>query len=113
MWDWGNETSYIHDEMTTTKANPRMNAYGPVWAVDAAHGKYIAVNPNENSTFEIPIPTGTIRKRCGRASRRRKLAVQFLGQQIVHARRLPSSQRDVRHQGQTVEHVDGQPGRRA
>jgi hypothetical protein len=86
MWDWGNETSYMHDEMTTTKANPRMNANGPVWAVDAAHGKYIAVNPNENSTFEIPIPTRddpkTMRSRFPQTQARPS---NFWGQQIVHA----------------------------
>ena len=53
MWDWGNETSYMHDEITTSKQNPRMNANGPVYAVDAAHGKWSYLDPNENTTDQV------------------------------------------------------------
>ena len=63
-----------------------MNANGPVWAVDAAHGKYVAVNPSENSAFEIPIPTRddpkTMRSRFPTTQARPS---NFWGQQIVHA----------------------------
>ena len=32
LWDWGNETSYVHDEITTDKWNPStVNAGGPVY----------------------------------------------------------------------------------
>jgi hypothetical protein len=86
MWDWGNETSYMHDEIATTKSNPRMNANGPVYAVDAAHGKYIAMNPLENSAYEIPIPTRddpkTMRSRFPQTQIKPS---NFWGQQIVHS----------------------------
>ena len=39
-----------------------MNANGPVWAVDAAHGNWVMLDPNENSTDEIPIRRATIRR---------------------------------------------------
>ena len=114
MWDWATETSYIHDEMTTTKANPRMNANGPVWAVDAAHGKYVAVESerelsvrdsdpdagrSEDDAFALPGDAGA--------------PVQLLGAADRPRGRVRSTQRDVRQQRQTVEHVDGQSGRRA
>jgi hypothetical protein len=86
MWDWGNDTSYMHDEMTTTKANPRMNANGPVYAVDAAHGTYTAVNPLENASYEIAIPTRddpkTMRSRFPQAQVKPS---NFWGDQIVHS----------------------------
>src|SRR5262249_50235141 len=57
MWDWGNDSSYSHDEITTAKSNPRLNAFGKVYAVDAAHGNWLVIDPLENSATEIPIPT--------------------------------------------------------
>ena len=57
MWDWGTQTSYMHDEITTSKQNPRVNAHGPVWAVDAAHGTWVMLDPLENTTKITPIQT--------------------------------------------------------
>jgi hypothetical protein len=86
LWDWGNETSYMHDEVSTTKAKPTMNAGGPVYAVDAAHGKYIAVNMNENSAFEVPIPTRDDPKTMkSRFPQTQIKPSNFWGQQIVHS----------------------------
>jgi hypothetical protein len=86
MWDWGTPTSYMHDEITTTKSNPRMNANGPVYAVDAAHGKLIFLDPNENSAGEIPIPTRddakTMRSRFPRTMPKPS---NFWGEEVVHA----------------------------
>lgn len=57
MWDWGVETSFIHDEISTAKAKPTVNGYGPVYGVSAGHGKLAVVDPRENSSFEVTIPT--------------------------------------------------------
>ncbi len=68
LWDWGNETSYIHDEITTDKWNPAtVNAGGPVYGVDGGHGSLIELDPTTNAwrTIEIPVldltenPAGT------------------------------------------------------
>ena len=56
MWDWGRDTSYIHDEIVTDKRNPNVNAGGPVYGVDAGHGALLAVNPLRNSARIITIP---------------------------------------------------------
>ena len=56
LWDWGNESSYVHDEVTTDKRNPQVNAGGPVYGVDGGHGALIEVNPGTNSARMITIP---------------------------------------------------------
>ena len=58
LWDWGNETSYIHDEITTDKWNPStVNSGGPVYGVDGGHGALLELDPTTNSwrTIEIPV----------------------------------------------------------
>ena len=57
MWDWGNEKTYAHDEITTAKTDPTVNAYGPVYAVDSGRGKVLIVDPLENTSSEVAIPT--------------------------------------------------------
>jgi len=86
MWDWGNDTSYSHDEVTTAKANPRLNAYGKTYAVDAAHGTLLVVDPNENSSTTIPIPTRDDPKQMrSRFPQKQIQPSNFWGEQIVHA----------------------------
>lgn len=86
MWDWGNQTSYMHDEITTSKQNPRVNAGGPVWAVDAAHGSHIAVDLNENAAKIIPIPTRDDPKAMrSRFPRTMPKPSNFWGEEVVHA----------------------------
>ncbi len=57
LWDWGVETSFIHDEIATAKNNPHLNAYGPVYGASAGHGKVSVVDPIKNRAYEITIPT--------------------------------------------------------
>ena len=56
MWDWGQETSYIHDEITTDKRNPRVNANGPMYAVSSGHGRLIIADPLANTSTALRIP---------------------------------------------------------
>jgi hypothetical protein len=57
LWDWGNDQSFMHDEIATDKNDPTVNAYGPVYAVSAGHGRLTVLDPADNSTHEITIPT--------------------------------------------------------
>ena len=57
MWDWGVETSFIHDEIATAKSDPTINGFGPVYGASAGHGKLTVVDPIENSVYELTIPT--------------------------------------------------------
>ncbi len=56
-WDWGVDTSFMHDEITTDKNDPTVNPYGNVYAVSSGHGKLEVLNPNTNLTYELTIPT--------------------------------------------------------
>ena len=57
LWDWGNETSYVHDEITTDKWNPStVNAGGPVYGVDGGHGTLLELDPQTNSWRALEIP---------------------------------------------------------
>ena len=57
LWDWGTDRSFMHDEISTDKPNPGVNAGGPVYAVSAGHGALTMVDPKRNTTEEIEIPT--------------------------------------------------------
>ena len=56
LWDWGKDTSFIHDEIVTDKRNPQLNANGPVYGVSAGHGSITMVDPVANSAVELTIP---------------------------------------------------------
>ena len=56
LWDWGVDTSFIHDEITTDKRNPTVNARGPVYGVSAGHGTITVVHPADSRAEEIKIP---------------------------------------------------------
>ncbi len=56
LWDWGTDSSFIHDEITTDKRNPTLNGGGPVYGVSAGHGTLTVVDPNENTAVELKIP---------------------------------------------------------
>ena len=56
LWDWGQDSSFIHDEVATDKRNPRLNAGGPVYGVSAGHGSITMVDPNANTATELTIP---------------------------------------------------------
>ncbi len=57
LWDWGVDTSFIHDEATTSKSKPTVNPYGEVYGVSAGHGMLTVTNPIENNSYELKIPT--------------------------------------------------------
>ena len=57
LWDVGDDHSFMHDEISTDKNHPTVNANGRVYAVSAGHGQLVAMDPNENSTFTMDIPT--------------------------------------------------------
>jgi hypothetical protein len=57
LWDWGTDHSFMHDEITTDKRKPTVNANGAVYAVSAGHGTLVVLDPNRNTTEELEIPT--------------------------------------------------------
>ena len=57
MWDWGTDHSFNHDQISTSKQNPRVNAWGPVYAASAGAGAISVVDPVENVARDVVIPT--------------------------------------------------------
>jgi hypothetical protein len=39
LWDVGDDHSFMHDQISTDKQDPTVNAYGPNYAVSAGHGQ--------------------------------------------------------------------------
>jgi hypothetical protein len=57
LWDVGDDHSFMHDEAATDKNRPTVNAGGNIYAVSAGHGQLVVLDPNENKTFALDIPT--------------------------------------------------------
>jgi hypothetical protein len=57
LWDVGDDHSFMHDEISTDKNHPSVNANGRIYAVSAGHGQLVVLDPNESSTFSLDIPT--------------------------------------------------------
>jgi hypothetical protein len=57
LWDVGDDHSFMHDQVSTDKNHPTVNGGGRVYAVNAGHGQLIVLDPRENSTFALDIPT--------------------------------------------------------
>jgi hypothetical protein len=56
MWNWGDGTSYVHDEVTSDKRDPSVNAGGLVYGVSLADDKLLIVDPSSNEERELRVP---------------------------------------------------------
>ena len=57
QWDWADEKAYLHDEISTDKRDPTVNAYGPIYGALEASADYVPVlDPVANASSEIPVP---------------------------------------------------------
>ena len=113
LWDVGDDHSFMHDEIATDKNHPTVNANGQVYAVSAGHGQLVMVDPKENSTFALDIPTRAPRaevpSRFPTPNRPSLLLGQraSVGQPSLQSRR--SAQPDDRQQGPGVDDVEDPP----
>jgi hypothetical protein len=57
LWDVGDDHSFMHDEVTTDKNRPTVNAGGSAYAVSAGHGQLVVLDMNGNKTESLDIPT--------------------------------------------------------
>jgi hypothetical protein len=54
MWDWADPKVYLHDDISTDKRNPTVNANGPIYGALEESGDYLTVlDPVHNSTSKI------------------------------------------------------------
>ena len=57
QWDWADPKAYLHDEISTDKRNPTVNAYGPIYGALEASADYVPVlDPVSHSINQIPVP---------------------------------------------------------
>ena len=56
MWEWGNETSYVHDEVTTDKRDPTVNADGLVYGVSITQDTLVITDTENHQSLELEIP---------------------------------------------------------
>ncbi len=56
LWDWGDGTSYVHDEVVSDKRAPEVNADGPVYGVSMSDDRLLIVNPGTNEAMDLRVP---------------------------------------------------------
>ena len=57
LWDWSRPTAYLHDEVSTDKRNPGVNAYGPLYGAPEESTDFIPVlDPVGNAATEVRHP---------------------------------------------------------
>ena len=56
MWDWADPKVYLHDEISSDKRNPTVNANGPIYGALEESGDYFpVVDPKTNTASQIKI----------------------------------------------------------
>jgi hypothetical protein len=57
LWDWSNEKAYLHDEVSTDKRNPTVNANGKLYgATEESTDRIPLLDPRTNTATEIEHP---------------------------------------------------------
>jgi len=57
MWDWATPTSYLHDETSTDKRNPTINANGPIFGAPEESSDFVPIlDPVRNAADQIRMP---------------------------------------------------------
>ncbi len=57
VWDWSNPKAYLHDEISTDKRNPTVNANGPIYGSTELSTDFVPVlDPVRIRAYEIKHP---------------------------------------------------------
>ncbi len=57
QWDWADEKAYLHDEISSDKRNPRVNANGLIYGSAEESRDYLPVlDPVHNTTSRVKVP---------------------------------------------------------
>jgi hypothetical protein len=57
QWDWADPKAYLHDEISTDKRNPRVNANGLIYGSPEESRDYLPVlDPVHNTTSQVKVP---------------------------------------------------------
>lgn len=56
QWDWADPKHYLHDEVSTDRRTPTLNAYGPIYGALELSADYVPVlDPKTHTTSRIPL----------------------------------------------------------
>ena len=56
LWDWADPKAYLHDEVSTDRRNPTVNANGPIYGALEASADYVPVlDPMSHTASRIPL----------------------------------------------------------
>ena len=57
QWDWADPKAYLHDEASTDKRNPTVNAHGPIYGALEASADYVPIlDPVGHMASQVKIP---------------------------------------------------------
>ncbi len=57
MWDWATPQTYFHDEISSDKRDPTVNANGPIYGVHENGSDFMSiVDPVRNTARQVPVP---------------------------------------------------------
>src|SRR4051794_40200158 len=56
QWDWADPKAYLHDEVSTDRRNPSVNANGPIYGALELSADYLPVlDPGRNAVSRVPL----------------------------------------------------------
>jgi hypothetical protein len=56
QWDWADPKAYLHDEVSTDRRNPTVNAWGPIYGALELSADYIPVlDPRSHTASQVPL----------------------------------------------------------
>ncbi len=56
VWDWADPKAYLHDEVSTDRRDPTVNAYGPIYGALEASADYVPVlDPVSHEASQVPL----------------------------------------------------------
>ena len=57
LWDWATEFAYTHDEASTDKRNPTVNAYGPIYGSEQYASEFVhMLDPVKHTATQLRLP---------------------------------------------------------
>ncbi len=56
MWDWADPKAYLHDEVSTDRRNPTVNANGPIYGALELSADYVPVlDPMKHAISQVKL----------------------------------------------------------
>ena len=110
-WDWADPKAYLHDEVSTDRRNPTLNANGKIYGALELSADYLPLLDPVRNTVE---PRAVDGARSEHAARRRCFdapAVAVLGQRSHLDEQKQRTQPDVRRTRSRVDHLHRAPAR--